>query len=185
MAPKINSNVDTTAEEDAIDEAYNDEIRAINENTADSKTALNRKRNAAVRKRQAKVKVRSAAENISRDLRNKGNILKGEYDKFNIQRQENVDAYNKQADVAELNANRTKVSDAITGFLSDLTGSASTITNAIERRQADKRNTVLSYLANPNVDPTKFKEGYDKVYAELYPSKTKTKNKSKKNNTQS
>lgn len=185
IAPKINSNVNTTAEEDAINEAYNDEIRAINENTADSKTALNRKRNAAVRKRQAKVKVRSAAENISRNLRNKGNILKGEYDKFNIQRQENVDAYNKQADVAEFNANRTKVSDAITGFLSDLTGSASTITNAIERRQADKRNTVLSYLANPNVDPAKFKEGYDKVYAELYPSKTKTKNKSKKNNTQS
>ena len=184
IAPKINSNVNTTAEEDAIDEAYNDEIRAIDENTADSKTALNRKRNAALKNRQAKVKVRSAAENTRRDLINKGNILAGEYQKYNIGRQEQVDAYNAQAKAAEFNANRTKVSDAITGFLSDLTGSASTITNAIERRQADRKNTVLSYLANPNVDPTKFKEGYDKVYAELYPSKTKTKNKSKKNNTQ-
>lgn len=168
MAPKINSNVNTTAEESAIDEVFNDEMRAINENTASSKTALNRKRNAALRKRQAKVKVRSAAENTRRDLINKGNILKGEYDKFNIQRQEQVDAYNRQAKAAEFNANRTKVGDAITGFVSDLSQGASTITNTLERREADRVNTVLSYMGNPEVNPNEFGKGFDEIYEKLY-----------------
>ena len=168
IAPKINSNVNTTAEENAIDQAYYDEIRSINENTANSKVALNRIRNAGAKRAASKVKIRSAAENISRDLINKGNVLKGEYDKFNIQRQEQVDAYNRQAKAAEFNANRTKVGDAITGFVSDLSQGASTITNTLERREADRVNTVLSYMGNPEVNPNEFGKGFDEIYEKLY-----------------
>lgn len=171
IAPKINANVNTTAEENAIDEAYYNELNAIDENTANSQTALNRKRNAAARRAAAKVKVRSAAENTRRDLINKGNILKGEYDKFNIQRQDQIDAYNRQADAAEFNANRTKVGDAITGFVSDLGLGASTITNAIEKREADRINTVLSYMGNPEVNPDEFNKGFDDIYEKLYGKK--------------
>ena len=42
-----------------------------------------------------------------------------------------VDLYNANAESAKYNANRTKLSDAFTGFVSDLTGGASTIINAI------------------------------------------------------
>ena len=168
IAPKINANVNTNAEESAIDEQYYNELNAIDENTANSQTALNRKRNAAARRAAAKVKVRSAAENTRRDLINKGNILKGEYDKFNIQRQDQIDAYNAQAEAAEFNANRTKVGDAITGFVGDLAQGAAGITNAIERRQTDRINTVLSYMGNPEVNPEKFGEGFNEVYKQLY-----------------
>lgn len=171
IAPKINANVNTTAEENAIDEQYYNELNAIDENTANSQTALNRKRNAAARRAAAKVKVRSAAENTRRDLINKGNILKGEYDKFNIQRQDQIDAYNAQADAAEFNANRTKIGDAITGFVSDLGLGASTITNAIEKREADRINTVLSYMGNPEVNPSEFGKGFDDIYMKLYGKK--------------
>ena len=171
MAPKINSNVNTTAEENAIDESYYNELNAINENTANSQTALNRKRNAAARRAAAKVKIRSAAENTRRGLINEGNKLAAEYQKYNIARQENVDAYNRQAEAAEFNANRTKVGDAITGFVNDLGQGASTITNAIEKRKADRINTVLSYMGNPEVNPDEFNKGFDQIYENLYGKK--------------
>ena len=171
IAPKINANVNTNAEESAIDQQYYDELNAINENTSNSQVALNRKRNAAAIRANAKLKVRAAAENTRRDLINKGNILKGEYDKFNIQRQDQIDAYNAQADAAEFNANRTKVGDAITGFVSDLGLGASTITNAIEKREADRINTVLSYMGNPEVNPDEFNKGFDDIYMKLYGKK--------------
>ena len=168
IAPKISATVNTNAEESAIDEQYYDELKSIDENTSNSQVALNRKRNAAARRAAAKLKVRAAAENIRRDLINKGSILKGEYDKFNIQRQDQIDAYNAQADAAEFNANRTKVADSITGFVSDLAQGATGITNAVEKRQADRINTVLTYMGNPEINPEKFGEGFDKVYKQLY-----------------
>ena len=152
IAPKINTNVNTIAEENAIDEAYYNELNAINENTANSQTALNRKRNAAARRAAAKVKIRSAAENIRRDLINEGNKLAAEYQKYNIARQENIDAFNRQAETAEFNANRTKIGDAITGFVSDLTTGASTITNTLEQRNQFNKNLRVLGLTYPNVD---------------------------------
>lgn len=171
MAPKINTNVNTTAEENAIDEAYYSELNAIDENTANSQTALNRKRNAAARRAAAKIKVRSAAENTRRGLINESNKLAAKYQKYNIARQENIDAYNRQAEAAEFNANRTNIGDAITGFVSDLGLGASTIANTIERREADKINTVLSYMGNPEVNPSEFGKGFDNIYKELYGKK--------------
>ena len=171
IAPKINTNVNTTAEENAIDDAYYNELKSINENTANSKVALNRIRNASARRAAAKVKIRSVAENTRRDLINKSNILKSEYDKFNIQRYENVQNYNTQAEAAEHNANRTKVNDAITGFINDLALGASTITNTLERREADRINTVLSYMGNPEVNQSEFGKGFDDIYIKLYGKK--------------
>ena len=80
-------------------------------------------------------------------------------------------AYNAQADAAEFNANRTKVGDAITGFVSDLGLGASTITNAIEKREGDRINTVLSYMGNPEVNPDEFNKGFDDIYMKLYGKK--------------
>ena len=170
-APKINTNVNTTAETNAVNEEYNDTLRAIDQNTSSSQVALNRKRNAAAKRSASNVKINAAAENIRRDLQNKDAILKGEYAKYNAQRQDQVDAYNAQAKAAEFNANRTKVGDAITGFVSDIAQGATGIVNTVEKRQADRVNTVLSYMGNPEVNPKKFGEGFNKIYEELYGTK--------------
>ena len=187
-APKINANVNITAEENAIDEEYYNDLKAINENTADSKVALNRIRNAGAKRAASKVKIRSNAENIARDLINKGNILAGEYQKYNIGRQDQVDAYNAQAEAAEFNANKDKVGDAISGFVGDLMQGTSTITNTLEKREADRNNAILTTLGYPEINPKTLDQTRRDLYKQMYLQddidrlknrKTKIQNKSK------
>ena len=187
-APKINANVNITAEENAIDEEYYNDLKAINENTADSKVALNRIRNAGARRAASKVKIRSNAENIRRNLINKGNILAGEYQKYNIGRQDQVDAYNAQAEAAEFNANKDKVGDAISGFVGDLMQGTSTITNTLEKREADRNNAILTTLGYPEINPKTLDQTRRDLYKQMYLQddidrlknrKTKIQNKSK------
>lgn len=167
QAFKNKTRVNITPRLQELRKTINKYNKSINENTISSKVNLNRLRDINLLNLDKINEIYGYKENRETELINKDIKNLQEIINKNIKEINTIDQKNLENEIAAFNINRGGVGDTISGFIHQLAEGTSSNANAIERRKSDMYNKAMTYLANPNVKISDFKEGLKEILEEL------------------
>lgn len=167
QAFKNKTRVNITPKLQELRNTINKYKKSINENTISSKVNLNRLRDINLLNLDKINEIYGYKDNRETELINKDIKNLQEITNKNIKEINTIDQKNLENEIAAFNINRGGIGDTISGFIHQLAEGTSSNANAIERRKSDMYNTAMTYLSNPNVKISDFKEGLKEVLEEL------------------